>query len=300
MGRKNHNNNNNTAPVTDLMQGQKDVHFKLGDIEDTKVRLLDGKCGVKFGILYSTMIETDAAYQRPLDLDRVAKIVEKFDPRLVNPLKVSFRDGHYYIYDGAHTLAALKKIHKFENFPVLCMIFYGLDYADEAYLFALQTGESKGVASAFRIRALAMSGDAKAVDFEKRIENAGFRIAYTGSSSPNTFSCADKLWRRYNQDPETFSKALGLMRDCWHGEHWSLAANVFGGVFVFLKFYGNKYDSVRFVKNLSKVGSTTAIEKKMSTIGVKDARYAFAFAQIYNKGTRKGNLNPYAMYDEVA
>ena len=296
--RKNHNNNN--ATVTDLMQGQKAVHFKLGDIENTKVRLLDGKCGVKFGILYSTMIESDEAYQRPLDLKRVDTIVDVFDPRLVNPLKVSFRDGHYYIFDGAHTLAALKKIHKFESFPVLCMIFYGLNYADEAYLFALQTGQSKSVASAYRIRALAMSGDAKAVDFVKRVKDAGFRLAYTGSSAPNTFSCVDKLWRRYKEDPETFSEALSLLRECWHGEHWSLAANMFGGVFVFLKAYKKKYDMARFVKNLSKIGDTAAIEKKMSTIGVKDARYAFAMAQIYNKGGRKDNVNPYMLYDEVA
>ena len=33
-------------------------------------------------------------YQRELRVNRVRKIVAKFDPRLVNPPKVSYRNGH--------------------------------------------------------------------------------------------------------------------------------------------------------------------------------------------------------------
>lgn len=296
MSRKNHNARSIKYQPRQSAQ-VKQVQVKLGEMDNTPIRMLDEKCGFEFGTLSSTMIETDTSYQRDLDKERIEKIIDSFDPRLVNPLKVSFRDGHYWVFDGAHTLAVLKKINKFENFPVTCMIFHGLDIGDEAYLFALQRGESKAVASAYRIKALVKSGNPAAVDFAKRIKDAGFRIAYKGSSSINAISCVDKLWRKYNEDPETFSEALSLLRDCWHGEHWSLAANVFGGTFVFLKNFGKKYDRARFVKNLSKVGDVIVIEKKMSSIGVKDSRYAFAMAQIYNKGSRKDLLNAYAMYD---
>ena len=293
MSRKNRNARSVNPQVTPTKQ----IHVKLGEMDNTTIRMLDEKCGFEFRTLSSTLIETDTSYQRDIDKERVKKIVENFDPRVVNPLKVSFRDGHYYVFDGAHTLAALKKVHKFDNFPVVCMIFHGLSLGDEAYLFALQSGFSKSVASAYRIKALVTSGDTAAIDFIKRIEDAGFRIAYKGSSAPNAFACVDKLWSKYNEDPETFSETLVLLRECWHGDHWSLVGNVFGGVFVFLKTYKKKYNITQFVKNLGKIGDTTIIEKKMSNNGTKDSKYAFAMVQLYNRGSRKNLLNPYLLYD---
>ena len=51
-------------------------------------------------MLPSTLLVTDPKYQRPLEMGRVRRIVEKFDPGLVNILKVSHRDGKYYVFDG--------------------------------------------------------------------------------------------------------------------------------------------------------------------------------------------------------
>ena len=135
----------------------------------TTLRMLDDHCGFEFATLSSTMLETDTSYQRRIDDKRVERIVENFDPRLVNPVKVSFRDGHYYVFDGAHTLAALKQVHKFDNFMVDCMLFQGLTYEDEAYLFALQRGESKEVAMAARLKALLKSNDESAADLRRRL-----------------------------------------------------------------------------------------------------------------------------------
>ena len=58
-----------------------------------------------FRQLSSAILETDASYQRPIDAKRVEHIVANYDWRLVNALKVSHRDGHYYVFDGAHTLS---------------------------------------------------------------------------------------------------------------------------------------------------------------------------------------------------
>lgn len=40
------------------------------------------------------------AYQRRLNPGRVTRIVAKFDERIANEPKVSFRDGRYYVFDG--------------------------------------------------------------------------------------------------------------------------------------------------------------------------------------------------------
>ena len=111
------------------------------------------------GMMDSSKLELDLTYQRPTDPVRVKKIVETFDPALVNVLKVSVRNGHNYVFDGGHTLAALKMINGSDDFPVLCQIFHGLSYEEEAVLFAKQRGNSKPVGIPYKLRALEVAGD---------------------------------------------------------------------------------------------------------------------------------------------
>ena len=68
--------------------------------------------------LDSALLERDFSYQRPVRMEKVSKIVAEFDPLLVNTLKVSLRNGHYYVFDGSHTLEALKIVKGKEHFPV--------------------------------------------------------------------------------------------------------------------------------------------------------------------------------------
>ena len=112
------------------------------------------------------------------------------DPRLVNEVKVSFRDGKFYVFDGAHTLSALKRIHGEEAFMVDCKVYYGLSYEDEAYLFALQSGESKDVAFNTRLRALMISGSQEATDFRAHTARAGFQLADGAGSATKHTSAA--------------------------------------------------------------------------------------------------------------
>ena len=71
----------------------------------------DDKCSYEYKRMPAAWLETDFSYQRKIDAARVERIVNSFDPRLANEVKVSFRDGKFYVFDGAHTLSALKRIH---------------------------------------------------------------------------------------------------------------------------------------------------------------------------------------------
>ena len=261
-------------------------------------RMLDEKCSYEFTRLTSTMLESDTSYQRAIDLKRVERIVENFDPRLVNPLKVSSRDGHYYVFDGAHTLAALKDVNKFDNFMVDCMLFHGLTYEDEAYLFALQRGESKEVASAARLKALLLSGDDRACDFRSRTEAAGFRLSPSGhTTAKSTLGCVAKLWKIYETDADLYSETLALLMAVWHGETWSLNANIIGGLALFIKTYRKEMNQARFIKSLGGTDITDLNKYKDATAKNKDYTFAFAMLRLYNKAGGKGILTPYALYD---
>ena len=76
----------------------------------------DDKCSYEYKRMPAAWLETDFSYQRKIDAARVDRIVNSFDPRLANEVKVSFRDGKFYVFDGAHTLSALKRIHGEEAF----------------------------------------------------------------------------------------------------------------------------------------------------------------------------------------
>ena len=65
----------------------------------------DDKCSYEYKRMPAAWLETDFSYQRKIDAARVERIVNSFDPRLANEVKVSFRDGKFYVFDGAHTLS---------------------------------------------------------------------------------------------------------------------------------------------------------------------------------------------------
>jgi hypothetical protein len=71
----------------------------------------------------SAFILSDPDYQRTLDVNRVKRIVANFNPNLVNPIKVSLRNGKYYVFDGQHTLAALKMKNNNQNLLVECKVY---------------------------------------------------------------------------------------------------------------------------------------------------------------------------------
>ena len=295
MSRKNRNINRHANKFLNPQKMQQKIS-DMAPQQQKALHMVDEKCGYEFTRLSSIALESDASYQRPIDAKRVARIVENFDARLVNPLKVSNRDGHFYVFDGAHTLAALKEVSKFENFMVPCMLFHGLTYEDEAYLFALQRGESKEVAAAYRIRALILSNNENAGDFRKRTQDAGFRLAPAHSAATCSIACVEKLWRIYEADPKLYSDTLNLLMECWHGEKWSLTANIIGGMAMFLQVYGGEYKRERFLKNVG--GSDlAALNKNKTDNPKKDYCYAFAMMKLYNKGGGKGALKPYGLYE---
>lgn len=98
-------------------------------------------------------LEIPDAYQRKLNTERVAKIVAGFNERIANEPKVSFRDGHYYVFDGQHTIVARKHMNGNNDLPILCKVYYGMTEQDEALLFAMQTGDSAALTPSARLRA---------------------------------------------------------------------------------------------------------------------------------------------------
>ena len=130
----------------------------------------------KYMWLNNAMLQVSPDIQRKLSPMRVSEIERNYSPMVANPIKVSFRDGKYYIFDGMHTRAAMCGMNGTDNFPIFCRVFYGLTKEDEARLFAIQFGVSEAVPMGYRLRALAVAKDPQVLDFIKVTKRSGFSI----------------------------------------------------------------------------------------------------------------------------
>ena len=296
MSRKNKNARRN-AFICPIVTDAKRVNHMAGPaiVATPQLTMCNDKCGFEYKSLISTMLDTDFSYQRKIDAARVDRIVAGFDARLVNTIKVSNRDGHFYVFDGAHTLAALKRIHGDQPFSVDCKVFNGLTYEEEAYLFALQTGESKDVAFGVRMRAMLISHSAEAEAFRAHTTAVGLTLAENeGSASKGVIAAIAKAYRLFDTvGGNEYENVLRLIVDTWGGASWSLTSYILGGVAVFLREYGNEYNKERFIKRLRGVTyEELRDEARRQQRSSSDIAHAIAIGKVYNRSGGRGTVDP--------
>lgn len=161
-----------------------------------------------------------ADYQRIPDMDRVKDIASKFDWNLVNPVKVSFRDGAYWNFDGDHTVLACKEHNGGKDLSVWCKVYHGMTYEDEAYYFAMQNGKSKDPKLNETLFATQKTGERfielgtkyeryNGLDrnkYEHIITNAGFNVDYrNGASIQDTPRCHQTMLDAFKKNEKAFA-----------------------------------------------------------------------------------------------
>ncbi len=271
------------------------LESKTAPAAEQTMTMCDDQCGYEYKRLMNNLLETDASYQRKIDIARVDRIVAGFDARLVNTVKVSNRDGHFYVFDGAHTLAALKRIHDDKPFMVDCKVYHGLTYEEEAYLFALQTGESKDVAFGVRMRAMLISHSAEAEAFRAITAKVGLSLAESeGSATKNVIAAIAKAYRLYSAlGADDYEALLRLIVDTWDGAAWSLTSYILGGAAVFLREYGDDYRRERFIKRLRGISyEELRDEARRQQRSSSDIAHALAIVKAYNRSGGIGTVDP--------
>ncbi len=67
-------------------------------------------------------------YQRPVMPEDVDRLIAKWNPCLLTPIVISFRDGNFNVVDGQHRIAAMRKMAGGGDVIVPCIIYTGLTY----------------------------------------------------------------------------------------------------------------------------------------------------------------------------
>lgn len=226
----------------------------------------------------------DHSYQRKVYLGVVNRIVNEFNPCLVNLIKVSFRDGKYYVFDGQHTMMALKKMHDNKDLFVSCEVFYGLTREMEAYLFHEQEGVKTRIRSAEDLRARVVAKDVRVMDFISVTESFGFHVDIEKpEKKENSIVAIRRAFNIYSCDADLYKEMLDLLRRTWNGNTDSLIDLFLAGMFEFLKANRGQYDAKNFVAKLSMVNPRDIFIAGKRVGGGGNARFANQLIYAYNK-----------------
>ena len=238
-------------------------------------------------------LEIPDEYQRRLNTERVAKIAAGFNESIANEPKVSFRDGHYYVFDGQHTIQARKHLNGGNELPILCKVYYGMTEAEEARLFAMQTGYSAALTPSAKLRANLHGEEKASSEFYKATEEAGFHIGFERGGGVGRIICINTAFAEFKRvGAEIYKEALTILLEAWGGDPESLRAEVLQGFIHFVELYHDEYDRNRLIYNLRSYEPNfiyVAGKAEKELRGVK--RYINIFYRIYN-GRRKYSILP--------
>ena len=232
-------------------------------------------------------------YQRSLNPERVKRISHSFDERIANEPKVSFRDGHYVVFDGQHVIAARVDHNSGEELPIRCKVYSDLTDKEEASLFANQTGFGVPPSIGMKLRARVFAGDPEACGFLKATEQVGLRIDYGQHKGRKRLACIAAALTEYRKlGPEKYQEAIKMILDGWDGDPDSLRAETVTGVCRFADLYRGEYDPKRAVKRFRTVDPLKIYRdgKAMGDNLPGYKKYLYQVLIIYNGASKKAAL----------
>ena len=249
-------------------------------------------------ILSTGELYSGQPYQRPIKDRLVDKLVREWDPRLLTPLVVSYRDGRYYLVDGQHRICGIRKKNNGKDVNMLCQVYYGLTYEEEAELY-YKLDQAKGhLRLAHATKALLESGsNAEITEINQLLEDVGFvwildkpaRESFEIEATRTIISAYHLL------GGASFSRMLMLIAKTWYGTPSSLKASIISGMALFLKTYETELNDAAFIKRLSAVDPDEIIRRGKVDFSTNKAalRFARVIWDKYNGQHRGDRKLPY-------
>ena len=221
----------------------------------------------------SQLISPRETYQRELVSPRAKEIAGKFDERIANEPKVSYRDGKYYVFDGQHTIGARILVSGNKDVPIKCKVYYGMDEQEEALLFAQQNGVSAPLTAGARMRAKIFGFD----------HNRGL----------DRIGCIKTAFNAYKHiGEERYMEAMKILKAAWNGNPDSFRTENIIAITYFVDRYHDEYCPQRLVTQLQAT-DPLKIYRDGRAVGVNLTgykKYLFPLLCIYNENAGKNEL----------
>lgn len=228
-----------------------------------------------------------ADYQRNGIERHIEDICDNYNGDVQNEPKLSYRNNVYWCFDGQQTISAW--VRKFGDIPILCKVYNGMTYEEEAKLFAIQSNN-------IRIHPLkAFDGDLKgnessAIEIRNAVELAGYRIPTAPTHANDAIQCIGALKKAYAKIGfKGISDVLLTIRNTWGYAEFSTNSKIVDGMIKFYSVYHDMYNMKDLISSLQKNGccpvdiltSARSMGGKVSTTNV-----ARTILMRYNHGRR--------------
>jgi len=250
----------------------------------------------EFKLIKAKDITVNRLYQREEKKQHIQKIINHFDYHLVNPVKVIFRDDHYFAFDGQQTTTALRM--KFgDDYFVPCLVYYDVPtWVDEAVLFEGTNDKNtrKAVSIGEMWKSRLARGEETALDIKNIVERNNLAIVLNGKSNNNVMGriCAlhalDAIYAKYGAT--IFDEVITVIARSWRGDLFSVSAPMLYGMGIFVKTYYGMYDRNRLIAKLSQIPASTVITAGKASSATGNAKYAREILNIYNNSAKKNKL----------
>lgn len=234
-------------------------------------------------------------YQKDLNIDRVKRIVEKFDIHRMRPIEVSFRDGEYWVFDGQHRANAYYLMGLTE---IPAVVHTDLTYQDEAYLFARQQEDVGSVNTNHKWNALTEAKDPETMDITKLCKDWGFTILQRNNKG-NNIKCVKTLCDLYREfGPTKLGTILMCIKNAWMYMDHSTDVAIISGIAKLVRAYPDKFDFNRLETALSNTTPKLILrdmEDKHHSVRGEARRAAYQILDLYNKGLGKRKFDSKAL-----
>ena len=245
----------------------------------------------RYMTLSSALLNVDEAYQRKIRPNQINKALKTYNPNLVNVVKVSYRDGKYWIFNGQHTVAL--EVARNNGIPVQieCKVYEGMTQQDEKELFKLQDGTCSNPTAAETVRADYNLGEQYAMGMVGALENLGLQLRFDNSGGKNKIVCVSAVLKAYKQlSLDKFVLTFDILRQAWGGVAESFDNRLISGMAKFVKAY-DRFDKKSFVEKLRKEDPCQIIGKT-KLWGGGATTTARLFLSIYNSNRKAENKLP--------
>lgn len=222
-------------------------------------------------------------YQRGIIPTKIKTIINNFDDKKLGVLKISLRDGIYYIIDGQHRLIACKTL---DHTYVMCEVHRGLTYEQEAIMFLEQHNNQTRVSTIDKFNAKVEAKKTQSMNIKAVVEKNGFTLT-KGTTRYGIASVSKLEIIENDMGLDILDKTLDTIYKTWYGAASSTDSKILMAVALFIK-NTKGFDSKAFIKKLSKIEPKLIIrmgDSDISNTGFE--RYYAVLNKYYSKGTRK-------------
>lgn len=250
----------------------------------------------EFKLIKAKEITVDRLYQRDIQKGMVKEIVGNFDYHKVNCVKVIYRDGQYFAFDGQQTTTGLRS--KFgDNYMVPCLVYYDVpSWIDEAELFEKTNAKTahKNVGARDLWTSRLNRGEEVATSVRKIVEKHGLILSTKSRSDKigqiRALEAVDFCYGKLGNTK--FEEMINILSEAWGGSPESLTSPMLRGMAHFVNTFYGEYNKKRLISKLKHPTSLgTIIAGANSGTRRGGGKVAEEIASIYNKGMATDSPN---------